>query len=66
MLMETGHHDPAKICQRIAQKKLGEVKALRFLHHGRRILDEHDEALAQCQAILPQVIFSNDGDTFEL
>lgn len=66
LLTETGHHDPAKICSRIAQKELGEVRSLRFLHHGRRILDGHDEALAACQAILPQVIFSNDGDTFEL
>lgn len=65
LLMETGHHDPATVCQRLAEGE-GRVKALRFLHHGRKILFEYNQALAECRALFPAVTFSNDGDSLEL
>jgi hypothetical protein len=39
---------------------------LGFLHHGRDILLHHDEMLEKCKAMMPSVIFFNDGDTLEL
>lgn len=65
LLMETGHHHPDAVCQRLIDEKYA-VGSLRFLHHGRDILDHHDEMLEACEKILPSVIFSNDRDVFEL
>ncbi|MBR2964962.1 MAG: MBL fold metallo-hydrolase [Clostridia bacterium] len=63
LLTESGHHKPAEVCKVLKDAKIGE---LRFLHHGRYIMQNYDKALAECREIMPNVSFCNDGDTFEI
>lgn len=63
LLMETGHHDPAKICELARADGIGSVY---FLHHGRKILNGYDTALAECKEIFDAVRFCNDRDIFEI
>ena len=65
LLMETGHHCPQEICQKIVQNKW-DVKKLLFMHHGRQILYNYDELLPKCRAIFENTHFCNDKDVFEI
>ena len=65
LLMESGHHNPEEVCQHIAQT-YPNVKAIHFLHHGRRILHDYDLWLARCRAAFPAVTFANDQEVIEL
>ncbi|MBQ8432611.1 MAG: ribonuclease Z [Clostridia bacterium] len=65
LLMETGHHHPVTVCQRLAEEYPA-VSALRFFHHGRAILNDYNGMLEQCRAICPRVEFCNDGEVFTL
>ena len=65
LLMETGHHHPVGVCERILAEGYA-VGSLRFLHHGRNILYDYNGMLEQCQQIFSQVTFCNDRDVFEL
>ena len=65
LLMETGHHCPQEICQKIVQNKW-DVKKLIFVHHGRQILYNYDELLPKCRAIFENTHFCNDKDIFEI
>ena len=63
LLTETGHHNPMELCEHMKDKQLGH---LYFLHHGRVILHNYDDVLAQCRAIMPNVTLCNDKDIFGL
>ena len=65
LFMETGHHFPENICQKITDSGY-DVKKLYFLHHGRKILYDYDGELAKCQKIIPTVTFCNDKDVFAM
>ena len=65
LLMETGHHHPDQVCQRLVDEGY-QIGTLGFLHHGRDILYRHDEMLETCRKIIPDVIFFADRDTLEL
>jgi L-ascorbate metabolism protein UlaG (beta-lactamase superfamily) len=63
MLMESGHHDPREVCRLLK----GKVKdTLYFFHHGRAILGDFNGVLQECRAIMPNVVFVNDRDVFEI
>ena len=63
MLMESGHHDPCEVCRLLK----GKVKdTLYFFHHGRAILGDFNGVLQKCRAIMPNVVFVNDRDVFEI
>ena len=62
LLTETGHHDPIAICERMKDRGIDRIF---FLHHGRTILQNYEETLAACRAVIPEVVFCNDGDIFE-
>lgn len=63
LLTETGHHKPGELCEMLKTKGIGK---LCFLHHGRPIMQNYDELLKECRAIMPNVTFCNDKDVFEL
>ncbi len=63
LFCETGHHKPEEIC---ALAKAHGVGHAYFLHHGRYIMQNFDEALAKCRAIFPAVTFCHDRDVFEI
>ncbi len=63
LLTETGHHDPEEICEHMKNRGIGQIC---FLHHGRLILKNYDTLLDKCRAIMPNVTFCNDKDTFEI
>lgn len=65
LLMETGHHHPDEVCQRLLDGGFP-IGSLRFLHHGRDILYDYGGMLQKCRAILPSVDFCNDRDTVEI
>ena len=65
LLMETGHHHPDEVCGRLLAEQYP-VKRPGFLHHGRDILNHHDEMLEKCQALTPSVIFFEDRDELTL
>lgn len=63
MLMESGHHKPLEVCERLK----GKVKdTLYFFHHGRAILGDFEGVLKECKKIMPNVVFVNDRDVFEI
>lgn len=62
LLIETGHHDATKICERVKSKGIEHVY---FLHHNRKIIQNYDEMLIKCKEIMPDVTFCNDKDVFE-
>ncbi len=64
LLMETGHHKPEEVCQKIKDSNFS-VKELYFLHHGRAILNDYNGSLERCKEIYPFVKFLNDKDVFE-
>ena len=63
LFCETGHYKPEEIC---ALAKAHGVGHAYFLHHGRYIMQNFDEALAKCRAIFPAVTFCHDRDVFEI
>lgn len=63
LLCETGHHKPTEICALAKTRGVGHVY---FLHHGRYIMQNCEEALAECRAILPNVTLCRDKDVFEI
>ena len=63
LLCETGHHKPIEICALAKTRGAGHVC---FLHHGRYIMQNYEEALAECRAILPNVTLCRDKDVFEI
>ena len=63
LLTESGHHKPVEICEALKDMPVGQ---LRFLHHGRYIMQNYDKALSECREIMPNVDFCNDGDVFEI
>ena len=65
LLMETGHHHPDEVCGRLLAEQYP-VKRPGFLHHGRDILNHHDEMLEKCRALTPSVIFFEDRDELTL
>ena len=63
LFTETGHHKPSEICKAVKDCKIGQIC---FLHHGRYIMQNYDTALAECREIMPNVVFCNDKDVFEI
>ncbi|MBO5906852.1 MAG: hypothetical protein J6Q85_01685 [Clostridia bacterium] len=63
LLTESGHHKPSELCEILKDRN---IAGLYFLHHGRPIMQGYDELLSECRAIMPNVAFCNDKDTFEL
>ena len=52
LLMETGHHNPAKVAQELLERGIM-PKKLAFIHHGRDILLRRDEQIAALEALVP-------------
>jgi ribonuclease BN (tRNA processing enzyme) len=65
LLMETGHHSAEQVCKTVRERALS-VGRLYFLHHGREILDNYDDALRRCRAVRPDAVFCEDEDVFEI
>lgn len=66
LMAETGHHRPVKVCRELME--MGYIPPmLMFIHHGRAILDECEQAMTEAREIYPgEMIVLNDGDRFEL
>ena len=66
LLMETGHHKAGEVCAdlRKAGKK---IKDILFVHSGRELLNDYDNALARAEAAWGKPLrVASDGSTFEL
>ncbi len=66
LLVETGHHQPVALVQELlALDKL--PGTVGFIHHGRTILDNHDQVKKQLDQMIPgRFIIFADGDRFLL
>ena len=65
LFMETGHHFPENVCQKIVDSGY-DVKNLYFLHHGRKILYDYEGELTKCHKIIPTVTICNDKDIYTI
>lgn len=65
LFAETGHHLAESICRKIVDKGYS-VGCLYFFHHGRNVIDDYDGTLARCKEIFGDVVFTNDGDEFDI
>lgn len=66
LLMETGHHDPTRVCELV--KSMTEFSGtLGFIHHGRTILNDFEGELQKARQTLgDRVFFAKDGDVLTL
>lgn len=66
LLMETGHHKASEVCAALRRENRG-VKDIIFIHHGRELLNDHDNALARAEKAWGAPLrVASDGSTFEL
>ena len=66
LFMETGHHDPVKVCEHLAARQ-SRIRRLVFLHHGRAMLRDAETLMKQCAPLLPcPVEAAYDGMTIAL
>lgn len=66
LLMETGHHKSSEVCAALRQEKRG-VRDIIFVHSGRELLNDYDNALARAEAAWGAPLrVASDGSTFEL
>ena len=66
LLMETGHHIASEVCTAIRKEKRG-VKDIIFIHHGRELLNDYDNALARAESAWGAPLrVAFDGATYEL
>lgn len=64
LLVETGHHKIADVCKYVNEKK---VKNLMFLHHGREVIKNINQARLSAQNLSDcNVFFCEDGMTVEI
>jgi len=69
LLMETGHHEPAAICDFVLRRRREGIRIgkLLFVHHGRKILDDLVGQTLAVKALLgDDAVITNDGMTLEL
>ena len=66
LLMETGHHQVAPVCEYLAER-IPRLGRLAFIHHGRAILEDPEGQLRLAQRILGErVLITSDGTTLDL
>ena len=66
LLMETGHHKASEVCAALRRENRG-VKDIIFIHHGRELLNDHDNALARAEKAWGAPLrVASDASTFEL
>ena len=64
LMIETGHHKIADVCAYANEKKVGN---LMFMHHGREVLQNINQARLYAQSISESnVVFCEDMSTFEI
>ena len=65
-LMETGHHDSGDIA-RLAQNSEASIKNLFFIHNGRNMLSDTENALSEAKSIFSgNVVVCEDGTSYAL
>ena len=66
LLMETGHHKASEVCAALRKENRG-VKDIIFIHSGRELLNDYDNALARAEKAWGAPLrVASDGSTFEL
>ena len=66
LLMETGHHKSSEVCAALRKENRG-VKDIIFIHSGRELLNDYDNALARAEKAWGAPLrVASDGSTFEL
>lgn len=66
LLMESGHHHPWDVCKYWREKSCN-IGQVIFMHHGRDVLYMPTESKIRCRRALgKEVIFAQDGMTFDL
>ncbi|MBR7107408.1 MAG: MBL fold metallo-hydrolase [Lentisphaeria bacterium] len=66
LLMETGHHKSSEVCAAL-RKEQRQVKDIIFVHSGRELLNDYDNALARAESAWGAPLrVASDGSTFEL
>ena len=64
--METGHHKSSEVCAALRKENRG-VKDIIFIHSGRELLNDYDNALARAEKAWGAPLrVASDGSTFEL
>ena len=66
LLMETGHHKSSEVCAAL-RKEQRNVRDIIFVHSGRELLNDYDNALARAEKAWGAPLrVASDGSTFEL
>lgn len=66
LLMETGHHKSSEVCAALRRENR-KVKDIIFIHSGRELLNDYDNALARAEAAWGAPLkVASDGSTFEV
>ncbi len=66
LLMETGHHKSSEVCAALRRENR-KIKDIIFIHSGRELLNDYDNALARAEAAWGAPLrVASDGSTFEI
>ena len=66
LLMETGHHKSSEVCAALRRENRG-VKDIIFIHSGRELLNDYDNALKRAEAAWGAPLrVASDASTFEV